>query len=59
MSLDVVYGNEGLAVCDSKRLGKVYADEQCADESGVCRNGYSIDIVHSHPGNLECLVGYG
>ena len=56
MSLDVVYGDEGLAVGYCECLGKVYSHEKRADKTGVSRDSHSVDIVHRYSGYRERLV---
>ena len=41
---------------DGKRLGKIYAYEQCTDESGICRYGDEVYFLESNIRHLKRFV---
>ena len=58
MPFYMVYGDERLAVCISKRLCKVYANKKRADKPRACRDGYGIYLSHGNARAGERIVCY-
>ena len=57
VAADMVHRDERHTERERGGLGKVHADEQCADEPRRARDGHGVNVTAAQTGHLQCTVG--